>query len=188
VFVNDNAHVRDQIVRLAFDFARSEQQSAVKLANTGQEQSTGASRYEALTQMSGKLDAQVQQTQQEIDSLRRQLDSATGRKRQDIHATIAETQSELKVIDAQRDVLHTMVEFVGFTTEGMGSTGLAAEVDALSHSVPAALTAPSSSTNRSEEGSSGGAIPLWIRISSRPTRSPKTASGFRLRSSTNSGS
>ncbi len=159
VFANDNARVGDQIVRLAFDFARSEVQVAEKQASSGTEQSATPSRYQSLTEMSRKLDARIQQSQQELESLRRQLDSATGRKRQDIQSAIAETQSELQLFEARRDIVHTMVEFVGSTTEGTESTGLAAQIEALSHSVPAALTVPSNVDGRAEESSSAVAIP-----------------------------
>ena len=162
VFVNDNARVGDQIVRLAFDFARAEVQveekSAENQTSAGQQQSSTPSRTQALTDMSRKLDAQIQQTQQEIESQRRQLESATGRKRQDIQTTIAETQSELELFEARRDILHTMVEFVGSTAEGKESAGLAAQISALSHSVPAALTMPSDAASRAQESNSAVAI------------------------------
>ncbi|MGB6386159.1 MAG: mechanosensitive ion channel domain-containing protein [Terriglobales bacterium] len=158
VFVNDNARVGDQIVRLAFDFARSEAQVAETQANSGQQLSSTPSRYQALTEMSRKLDAQIQQSQREIESLQRQLDSATGRKRQDIQSALSETQSELQLFEARRNILHTMVEFVGSTTEGTESTGLTAQIEALSHSVPAALTSPSDATSRTEESNSAAAI------------------------------
>lgn len=163
VFVNDNARVGDQVVRLAFDFARSEAQVAETQTNSGQQQSSTPSRYQALTEMYRKLDAQIQQSQQEIESLQRQLDSATGRKRQDIQSAISETQSELQLFEARRNILHTMVEFVGSTTEGAESTGLAAQIEALSHSVPAALSTPSDPTSRTEESNSAAVISTTIK-------------------------
>jgi small-conductance mechanosensitive channel len=159
VFVNDNARVGDQVVRLAFDFARNEEHSAEKQASGDQQQSGPPSRYQALTEMSRKLDARVQQAQQDLESLRRQLDSATGRKRQDVQSEIAERQSELQFFEARRDIVHTMVEFVGSTTEGMESTGLAAQIEALSHSVPVALTVPSDAAGHAEEPNSTATIP-----------------------------
>lgn len=182
VFVNDNTRVGDQIVRLAFDFARNEAQFEEKQASDGQQQSVTPSRYQALTEMSRKLDARVQQSQQELESLRRQLDSATGRKHQDIQSATAEKQSEIQLFEARRDILHTMVEFVGSTTEGMESTGLAAQIEALSHSVPAALTVPSDAASRAEESNSAVVVPtvgkseptgLWGLIASIMSASRK---------------
>lgn len=158
VFVNDNARVGDQVVRLVFEFARSEVQVTETQTNSGQQQSAVPSRYQALTQLSQKLDAQIQQSQQEIESLQRQLDSATGHKRQDIQSAVAEARSELQLFETRRDILHTMVEFVGSTAEGAESTGLSAQIEALSHSVPAALTSPSDAGGRAEAGNSAAAI------------------------------
>jgi small-conductance mechanosensitive channel len=161
VFVNDNAQVSDQIVRLAFDFARSEVQ-AEKAARQGSQSGSQSSpsssssepsppsQYQALVEMSRKMDSEVQQTEQELESLRRQVDSATGRKREDLQASIAETQSQLQLFDARRDILHTMVEFVGSTAEGKNATGLSAQIEALSHSVPNALSEPSETTSRAQ--------------------------------------
>jgi small-conductance mechanosensitive channel len=155
-FVNDNARTADQIVRLAFEFARSEEKRLEKntTAAGSQEQPENSSHYDALRQMSSAMDARTQQSQQELDSLRRQLDTATGKKRRDLQSDIAETQSELQLFEARRDVLHTMVDFVGSTRGGLGPTGFAGQIEALSHSVPAALTAPSGTADRAEPSSS----------------------------------
>jgi small-conductance mechanosensitive channel len=106
--------------------------------------------------MARTLDARTQQSQQELDSLRRQLDTASGTKRRDIQSDIAETQSELQLFEARRDVIHTMLDFVGSTMEGASRTGLSAQIDALSHTVPASLAAPAVSEHR-ESGTSTGA-------------------------------
>jgi small-conductance mechanosensitive channel len=151
VFIEDNARISSQVVRLAFDFVRSQEQLIEKQQNAGQTQSQPASRYEALTNTSHKLDAQIQQTQQELEATRKKAENATGRKRQDLQSTVAELQSELQLLQARRDVVQTMLEFVGSTKEGTGATGLAAQIEALSHSVPAALSASTNSPNRADD-------------------------------------
>jgi small-conductance mechanosensitive channel len=160
-FVNDDARVGDEIVSLAFEFARSQAKLAAKRpgsqTNNDQDQSQTPSRYDALREMARTLDARTQQSQQELESLRRQLDNATGAKRQNIQSAIAETQSELELFETRRDVLHTMVEFVGSTMEGAGPTGLSGQIEALSHSVPAALSAPPSATTDHPGGSTSTA-------------------------------
>jgi small-conductance mechanosensitive channel len=156
-FANDNAQIGDQIVRLSFDFARAEEQAGGKRGSNVQSQAT-PSHYQALSQMYLKLDAQARQAEQNLDSLRKQLERATGRKRQDLESSAAELQSEVQLFDTRRDVLHTMMEFVGSTTEGIGATGLAAQIDALSHSVPAALTRPSGGNDASRDNPSSAAV------------------------------
>jgi small-conductance mechanosensitive channel len=154
VFINDNAQVSEQVVRLAFNFARSEIRAVEAQTSGGQQQSLIASRYQSLTELSRKLDGQIQQSQQEIASLQKQLDGAVGRKRQDVQSAIAEAQSEVQLFETRRDVLHNMVEFVGSTTEGTQTTGLSAQIDALSHSVPAALSSPTDASNNTGGGNS----------------------------------
>jgi small-conductance mechanosensitive channel len=158
VFVNDNAQVGEQVVRLAFDFARSEVQVAETQSSSDQQQSSTPSRYQTLTETSRKLDAQIRQSQQELASLQQQLDSAKGRKRQDLQSAVAEAQSELQLFETRRDVLHNMVEFVGSTTEGMQTTALSAQIEALSRSVPAALTSPSNASSGTAGGNSTAAF------------------------------
>lgn len=155
-FANDNAQISDEIVRLSFEFARAEEGRAEHGSN-GQSQTT-PSRYQALSQMYLKLDAQARQAEQNLGSLRKQLETATGRKRQDLESSVSELQSEVQLFDTRRDVLHTMMEFVGSTTEGIGATGLAAQIDALSHSVPSALTRPSGSNLASGDNPSSAAV------------------------------
>jgi small-conductance mechanosensitive channel len=143
IFVQDSLEISGQAVRLAFDFARAEEQLLEKqnpsIATAGQ--GPNASRYEALLQTSAKLNGQAQQTQQELDALRQQLVSATSRQRQKITSAIGETQSELDMINARRQVIASMIDFLG-GTEALGSGDLDSQIDALEHAVPAGLTKP----------------------------------------------
>jgi small-conductance mechanosensitive channel len=144
--VNENSQIADQIVRLAFDFARAETESIANQASSNQIESPSAdsSQYQPLLQFSGKLDKQVQESKVELESLRRKLEAATGRQRQALQSEIAETQSELELAEARREALRSMLEFVqGTSTNGLGASGLRAQIEALARYVPATLTKPS---------------------------------------------
>jgi small-conductance mechanosensitive channel len=145
-FINDDARIADEVVRLTFEFARNQEKLISKQArtqaNSGQETAGTVSRYDALRAMAHTMDQRTQQSQQELDSLRRQLDTTTGKKRQSIQSDIAETESELQLFQARREVVHTMLDFVGSTMEVSGPTSLSGQIEALSHSVPATLTMP----------------------------------------------
>jgi hypothetical protein len=181
VFVEDSIRIANQVVRLGFDFARAEEQFIEKQKNAGGNHPQPTSHYEALTGMSHKLDGQIQQTQQELDARRRQLENVNGRKRQDLQSTVAELQSELQLLQARRDVVQTMLEFVGSTAaEGAGGTGLGAQIEALGHSVPPALSAPLNSQSRTDDShpSATATVPnrpepsgLWGLITSIATAS-----------------
>ncbi|MFI5176288.1 MAG: mechanosensitive ion channel family protein [Terriglobia bacterium] len=143
--VNDDRRIADPIVRLAFDFARAKAQATAKAtgSSAAESQSTESSRYQALLEYSGKLDKQVRDTQAELESFRQKLETAEGRKREAFQSAIAETRSELDLVIARRDALHSMVDFVGgANTSGLGATGLRAQIESLARSLPAALSEP----------------------------------------------
>lgn len=146
---NDNRQMGDQIVRLAFDFARARADAIAKRNNSAGNQNAGAgsSQDSALLQLETKLDAQIQQTQVELESVRQKKETASGKKRQELQSQMAELQAELDLAKARRDAIHSMVEFAG-EARGVGSgvTGLRAQIQALADSLPGVLTAPSNSS------------------------------------------
>jgi small-conductance mechanosensitive channel len=144
VFLNDNRQVADEIVRLAFDFARARAQAlaAQSGASTSGTQ-TAASQYQRLIDAANQADAKVKQSQTELDSLRAQLATATGKKRATIQASIDENQSEMELFQAQRDALRNMLQFAaGASSGGANSGNLSAHIEELSHTVPAAASNP----------------------------------------------
>jgi small-conductance mechanosensitive channel len=144
--VNNNQQIANQIVRLAFDFARAQTDLLTKHAtsNQAQIQNGDAARDQSLLQLSGQLDKQVRDIQEELESVRRKLETATGRKRETLESTIPELRSELDLANARREAVHSMAEFAsGATANGVGASGLRAQVEALARSIPAASTKPS---------------------------------------------
>jgi small-conductance mechanosensitive channel len=159
IIVYDNRQIADQAVRLGFDFARAQADAFTRQAASKQTRSasTAPRRYQALRQMDDKLDKQYQDTQAELESDRQKLASATGRRRQELESQISELQSELKLAAAHRDAVHGMVEFVtGASANGVGATGLRAQIEALASSVPAATL----NSEGNSQGSGVSANPL----------------------------
>jgi len=159
-FITDNARLSDDVVRLAFEFARSQEkfikQSRVA-SNGDQAASSTSSKYDSLREMARTLDARTQQSQQELDALRKQLDTASGDKRRDVQSDLAETQSELQLFEARRDVVHIMLDFVGTTVEGSDATKLSSQIETLSRSVPPSLSAPAIVERRSKSTAAASA-------------------------------
>jgi small-conductance mechanosensitive channel len=171
LLVSDNQQMADQVVRLAFDYARAEAESLEKQPGPNQEENQGSnsSRYQALLRLSSALDRQIRETRAEVESLQQKLSSTTGRQRQTLQTKIAETQSELELAAARKDSLLGMVEFVaGSSTNGLGATGLRAKIEALARSVPAALTKPSSGKERATAANE----PIYP-AAAVPTRNPE---------------
>lgn len=138
VFLNDNRPVADQIVRLSFDFARARAKAApTKATATAPSDIASAStQYQKLAEAEARADQQVQQTQQEIDGLRKKLPRTSGRKRTTLEATIIETQGEVELFQARRDALRSMLQ-VSNARPGEGAN-LPAQVEELARTVPAA--------------------------------------------------
>jgi small-conductance mechanosensitive channel len=150
LILSDNRQIADQAIRLAFDYGRAE---AAALAKQGtvtpsDTQNSAAARFQSLTQLSAKLDAQAKELEGELDSLRQKLQTATGKNRQLVKNDLEETQSELQLVEVRRDVIRSMLEFVsGASASGVGASGLRGQIEALARSVPAANSVQANDQN-----------------------------------------
>jgi small-conductance mechanosensitive channel len=141
LFLNDSRQLANQVVRLAFDYARARAQA---LANQGGEggavqPQAAPSQYQRLIDAATKADQQVKSLQKELDGFHQQLLAATGRKRTTLLAVISETEGELELFQTRRDTLRNMLQFATTTTSsGVGSGNLPSQVEELARSVPAA--------------------------------------------------
>ena len=166
----DNRRIANQVVRLAFDFARAraetiEQAQAKRAANSG----APLPQYEMLRQMQAKLDKDYQNAQAELDVDKAKLASATGVSRRTLEATVSELQGEIALLDARRDAVRSMAQFVSSSAAtGKGAAGLRAQIETLAASVPNATaiaaqankeqappTAPAATSNTVEADVSG---------------------------------
>src|SRR5205807_9098603 len=114
LFLNDNRQIADQVSRLAFDFARA-RALALGTQDSVTQQDEGNSslnQYKDLVEMAGKSDQKIKETQQELETMKRQLPSTSGQKRFLLESTIAETESELGLLQARRSSIQNMIDFV----------------------------------------------------------------------------
>jgi small-conductance mechanosensitive channel len=133
----DNRQAAAQAIRLAFEFARAEAAFVGEAANAPQGQAAVLSQYQSLGQLQARFDKQVQDTQAELDSDRQKLAAAAPKDRQQLQSQISELQGELDLAGARRDAVHSMLEFVtDSSANGLGATGLRAQVEALARTVP----------------------------------------------------
>lgn len=141
MFFNDSRQVADQVVRLAFEFARARAQALANDpdAGTGRQTQSAPSQYQRLVDSAAKADKQVKSLQQELDGFHQQLLNATGRKRTMLLAVISETEGELQLFQTRRDTLRNMLQFAtGTAASGLGSGSLLSQVEELARTVPAA--------------------------------------------------
>jgi len=141
LFLNDSRQLANQVVRLAFDYARARAQA---LANQGSEGGAGQSQaapsqYQRLIDSANKADQQVKSLQKELDGFHQQLLTATGRKRTMLLAVISETEGELELFQTRRDTMRNMLQFATTTaSNGVGSGNLPSQVEELARTLPAA--------------------------------------------------
>src|ERR1044071_4083057 len=141
LFLNDSRQLANQVVRLAFDYARARAQT---LANGGaaggsSQSQRAPTQYQRLIDSANKADQQVKSLQKELDGFHQQLLTATGRKRTTLQAVISETEGELELFQTRRDTLRNMLQFAATTTSsGVGSGNLPSQVEELARTGPGA--------------------------------------------------
>ena len=155
----DNRQIAKQVVQLAFQFAAAQADAMAEQAAATRQMTPGAAapQYETLRQMQAKLDKDYQDTQAELDGDKAQLATATGVKRRTLEATVSELQGEIALIQARRDAVNSMAQFVSSSAaSATGSAGLRAQIETLKASVPDAI---SNITQTSKEQRSAAAAP-----------------------------
>jgi small-conductance mechanosensitive channel len=125
-----NRQTADQVVGLAFDIARANAELLSSEASAGQT-AADASSPQALTRQEEQLAAQRAAIVQEMGQHQRQ------------DAKLPELQGELAMLDARRNLLDTMTEFVAESDpRGAGANALKAQIDAIAATVPTGNTVP----------------------------------------------
>src|SRR5947209_2321960 len=161
IYLNEDRQLAEQVVRLSFDYARVQAQLLGSQASAdnpaGQ---TVNPQYQNLADLLAKANQRVIGLQHELDSYKQQLETAAGRKRRIVESEIAETQSEIELAQARKDILRTMLEFArNVNTSGAGAGGLQAQIEELARTVPALAT----ETSKSAAGAnSGAATPISV--------------------------
>ena len=139
----DNRQIAKQVVQLAFQFASAQADAILEqvAANRAATPGASASQYQTLRQMQAKLDKDYQDTQAELDGDKTKLATTTGAKRRTLEATVSELQGEIALIQARRDAVDSMAQFMSSSAaNAAGSAGLRAQIDALKASVPDAIS------------------------------------------------
>jgi len=173
-FLQENRRNADQVVRLAFDYARSQAQlQARQRASQPSQPSSNDSSGQAqrMEQALQNLDQEIEQTQGEIQGFREKLSTASAAKRNALQSQIAETQSEVSLFQARRDAIESMIEFVNSSTSGGGGAGLRAQIEELAGTVPVQLSrAPASNQNQANQSQEESpSPPASSNVVSEPT-------------------
>ncbi len=184
----DNRQYAMQTVRIAFDFARAEAIFIAADSTTSQGQSAVLSQYQSLGQLQARLDKQVKNTQAELDADRQKLATASAKQRQELQSQISELQGELDLAGARHDAIHSMLDFVsGSSTNGLGASGLRAQIETLARTVPAVAQTPAAASAPGAAASTAPSTAASAVIAAASAKKPETpgiwdmaADGFAL--------
>jgi small-conductance mechanosensitive channel len=162
-----NRQTADKVVGLAFEIARANAELLSSEAGSGQNAADASSPH-SLGEQQNQLDAQRRSIQQEM-SAGQQKRAASAKDKQNMAAKLPELQSELAMVDARKNLLDTMTEFVNANDpKAAGANDLKAQIDAIAATIPSASAnpgpasppaAPSPATTSSTVNDGGRAAP-----------------------------
>ena len=109
------------------------------------------SAQQSLGQQQDQLDAQRLSIQQAINAAQQQKLTASGKVKQDIDAKLTELQGELAMVNARKNLLDTMTDFVSENDpKAAGANALKAQIEAIAATIPAASTNPAAAPSISD--------------------------------------
>lgn len=142
-----NRQTADKVIGLAFEIARANAELLSSEAGNAQAAGDASASPRALDEQRKRLEAQRQEIQSEMDSDRRQLAAKARDGKSDLAAKLSELQGELDMVNARRNLLDTMTQFVTESdAKSAGASALKAHIDAIADSIPSANTASAAAT------------------------------------------
>ena len=137
VYVSSDRQLANEVVRLAFQFARTQAEGAqatIASAQQGSGQGVTSTAYQRLMQQEAEAQKDENEVVGEVDNLQKTIAKASGKQKQTLEAQLAETKSEVELAKARVDAIHTMTRFLSGASTG--ATGLSAQIDALESTLP----------------------------------------------------
>lgn len=139
-FLDQNRRVAEQVVQLAFDYARAQAQARAQQRVQPQQPAPDSQSYQGLTRAAQKTTQQIQDTQTELRDTREKLAHAPASKRAALQAQVSELESEVGLLQARQDALQGMLDFVSTSNSAISGVGLRSQIEELARSVPAAIS------------------------------------------------
>jgi small-conductance mechanosensitive channel len=165
VYVSADRQMANEVVRLAFQFARAQAEGAQLTAASAQQTAgqaapgTGAAPSTSQTLMQQEAEAQKDENQVvgEVADLQKKIATASGKQKQALEAQLEETQAEVSLAKARVDAIGNMARFLSGASTG--ATGLGAQIDALESTLPPDLREDAKSGSANGSPSSGTRAP-----------------------------
>src|SRR5882672_8465245 len=132
-----NRQTADQVVGLAFGIARANAELLSSEAAAAQDAAAPSAAH-SLDRQQEQLGAQQKSITQEMADTRKQS-AAAGKGKPAAQAKLHELQGELDMVNARKNLLDTMAEFVSSSDpKAAGANALKAQIDAIAATVPGA--------------------------------------------------
>jgi small-conductance mechanosensitive channel len=142
-----NRQTAERVLDLAFQIARANAELLSSQADLESKTAEATGSRRDLAEVQQQLDARRQTLQAEITSLQRELATATKDKKSEIEAKLGESQSELDLVNARRNMVSTMSQFVYQSdASGAGASSLKQHIDAIAASIPSSSNTPAAGT------------------------------------------
>ena len=150
-----NRQTADKVVGLVFEIARANAELLSSEASSGQS-AANASAPPSLVQQQAQLQAQQLSIQQEMNAAKQQL-AAPGKQKHDIEARLTELQGELAMVNARKNLLDTMTDFVSESNpKAAGANALKAQIEAIAATIPTSSTNPTAAPSASAASPAAG--------------------------------
>lgn len=169
-----NRQTADKVINLAFEIARANAELLSSEAGSAQAAATEAgSSPQALDHLQKRLEVQRQGLLSEMEAMRRASATAAQNARTETEAKLSELQGELDMLNARRNLLSTMTQFVTESdAKGASASALKAHIDAIAVSIPSANVNPPATGAAAVQVESGtaAATSAPILTTSAPSR------------------
>lgn len=134
-----NRQTADKVIALAFEIARANAELLSSEAQVARSPADAAFSQQQIAEARKKLDTQRASIQAEKEARERQALSASKAEKSELQAKAAQLQSELDMVNARRNLLDTMAQFVSQSdSNDNGASALKAHIDAIAVSIPSA--------------------------------------------------
>lgn len=155
VYAGADRQMANEVVRLAFQYARAQSAGALPtplLAQQTSGQGPAPSTYETLMREEAEAQQDENQVVGEVNDLQKKIATAPRKQKQTLETQLAETQAEVELAKARLDAIRNMTRFLSGVS--IGAAGLSAQIDALESTLPPDLrhATKSGSTNGSSSG------------------------------------
>jgi small-conductance mechanosensitive channel len=144
LYANEDRNLADEVARQSFDYARARAQilTGAIIPAQNPDSNSPMARYQSLAAVVVRLEQQIKQSQTQADGMRRKLADASGNTRRQLEASLSELQSEIDLMQARRDALRNMLQFLSATNaSALGAGTLQSQIEELAKTLPIALAA-----------------------------------------------